>query len=1339
MVLCTLLNILPVTQAEETAGIQPYAVTADIPSAKDIEHVHNSAGWQCYLTCDKEEHQHSIEGGCYNLICAKDESVPHHHTIEGGCYNLICAEPEVEPHHHTVEDGCYALTCPDTSEGHVHSVEAGCYTLTCDKQETDGHQHSLENCYTLKCDKEETDGHQHSVENGCYTLKCQDVEGQPHHHSLEAGCYELGCDKEEHTHNAQECTWVCATDYVLLTVEYYVVVDGQDVRIAETFQSLLQKDDNYDAPIAALKEKGYQVKEIQRYTQGASGNPETVPFDEAAGNYIVSGTIQSDTKINVKYEYTDELAPYQVDYWGCDANGQNEELIYSYIGKGPKDIKIPVSQDDPETAAISLKVNTLMQNLSDILSDDTLDDTDPDFLKNLVEAVDAKYSEPDAEELHHDITPLLQAIAGKDKDLDTLTLEQIKTYVDDKLQKAYGFDTNRQKDMDALGLTVTADNLAKRNLYFVPKVPQTVLFTTGVPEAKVNGIPQDPTGELGSAIEPKENAITAQADVDISAYTGNIWASHQSFLFVGWVTGEGTGVIRDYTNENALGKYSDLTIYTADGDGTNAPIPAGATTEALADALKTMPEGGATYYAVWKPFGSTYTVQLWFESAAGDNTYVESHALDIKDRMKPAAGTITFNSFDVERAQEARVIAAANTSDSALFDAVVFEDPDGGTSDSYHSYADYRNSPFYGFDFLECPVCAADPSMCGTAGCTCGHQRGTNADGSEGAATSVRACNYQPVEVNASGDTILNLYYTRETWEIVLNPNVSLWTVECLERPTELNPYTYWIGGKREKDIKNELEAEPLDPVVTIQGKYGVSVPEGYNNGIGEGSDPGNVGSKWAEGLWGNTFATAWIPSGTNILLANGSEAFQQSDKGDETTWPHGVKRESGCYIYPQDTRTYIDSYYGEVAEPKDWLVPFNCLSTIDPGMFTDRTAEPDADTASGYTRIQKGVAKWEGYRFDQESSYDLTTGKHTYGTHRLNIYPYFHGISDDGAAVAKHTFKINYYLQALPHEEASAPYTYNATNGDKIAFVRDQQITVESPASLLNYGASTPAGMVPLMWRTAPNGFSSRGKFQGTGMLRGAERYTKPQIESFKTVSGKSYAMTPMTLSINDAHNASFNEMNRRELNGNSIFLSDWRQLYAYNRPTQTSATLASMIPSNYWVSDWIRVGDPEHMDSSARLTGTLTGSTGLYNLIDQANAGDASSITLLDQLESSVIVGSLFPYGSNERIYNHRSNINAFRYSSNGQFNTTVTLANCKNAIAFARNEYTITYNTCYLNDDGVLVREPDGSIRTTEVHTTKYLKGSDNVITDKRIRRLQSCRAEAGQGGNLPLYPP
>ena len=56
--------------------------------------------------------------------------------------------------------------------------------------------------------------------------------------------------------------------------------------------------------------------------------------------------------------------------------------------------------------------------------------------------------------------------------------------------------------------------------------------------------------------------------------------------------------------------------------------------------------------------------------------------------------------------------------------------------------------------FLMCDVCKADPDKCGTAGCTCGKQRKTNADGSEGAETSKRACNYEAVKVNASGSAI---------------------------------------------------------------------------------------------------------------------------------------------------------------------------------------------------------------------------------------------------------------------------------------------------------------------------------------------------------------------------------------------------------------------------------------------------------------------------------------------------------------------------------------------------------------------------------------------------------
>lgn len=329
------------------------------------------------------------------------------------------------------------------------------------------------------------DGHHHTDE--CYRT-CGKEESEGHQHTIEGGCYDLTCTKKEHTHNEKECKWVCATDYVLLTVEYYVVVNNQQVRIAETFQSLLSKGDQYNAPIEALKKKGYQVEAVQRRTKDNPNNPETIPFHEDDGNYTVSGTIENDTKISVRYEYTDELAPYQVDYWGCDVNGQNDELIYSYIGKDPKDIEIPASATEVGTGVIPLRVSALMQNLSDILKDEdnALGDSGKDFIDNLRRAVDAKYNPPapDAppvslDELQHGIMPLLESIAGKGK-VEDLTRVQIQTYVKDKIQKAYGFDTNRQ-EIDDVGLVVTADKLAKRNLYYVPKMPQTVLFTTGVP------------------------------------------------------------------------------------------------------------------------------------------------------------------------------------------------------------------------------------------------------------------------------------------------------------------------------------------------------------------------------------------------------------------------------------------------------------------------------------------------------------------------------------------------------------------------------------------------------------------------------------------------------------------------------------------------------------------------------------------------------------------------------------------------------------------------------------------------------------------------------------------
>ena len=98
-----------------------------------------------------------------------------------------------------------------------------------------------------------------------------------------------------------------------------------------------------------------------------------------------------------------------------------------------------------------------------------------------------------------------------------------------------------------------------------------------------------------------------------------------------------------------------------------------------------MPDAGATYYAVWQPYGAAYTVQLWFESEKGDNTYIESHSHDIQ-RYDAIGMPITFNDFDVNRANEDPINKAANQSTNEIFDtSVTFSDSASNTSDIYLS------------------------------------------------------------------------------------------------------------------------------------------------------------------------------------------------------------------------------------------------------------------------------------------------------------------------------------------------------------------------------------------------------------------------------------------------------------------------------------------------------------------------------------------------------------------------------------------------------------------------------------------------------------------------------
>ena len=115
------------------------------------------------------------------LICGMEE---HQHSVEQGCYQEIAAEPS-QP------------ICGMKEAGHVHSEE--CYSeesvLTCTEPEGDGHQHD-ESCYTMEttliCELPEAEGHTHTAE--CYPA--EDAEATPE--------LELVCELPEHTHT-EDC------------------------------------------------------------------------------------------------------------------------------------------------------------------------------------------------------------------------------------------------------------------------------------------------------------------------------------------------------------------------------------------------------------------------------------------------------------------------------------------------------------------------------------------------------------------------------------------------------------------------------------------------------------------------------------------------------------------------------------------------------------------------------------------------------------------------------------------------------------------------------------------------------------------------------------------------------------------------------------------------------------------------------------------------------------------------------------------------------------------------------------------------------------------------------
>ena len=107
--------------------------------------------------CGMAEHTHT--GGCYQLVCGKEERFSHTH-VKPDCYDaeghLTCELKEQTLHHHT--QSCYSVPQPECgleeSEEHTHTAE--CYPadfqpqLICGQEDVQEHRHTSD-CYRLVC------------------------------------------------------------------------------------------------------------------------------------------------------------------------------------------------------------------------------------------------------------------------------------------------------------------------------------------------------------------------------------------------------------------------------------------------------------------------------------------------------------------------------------------------------------------------------------------------------------------------------------------------------------------------------------------------------------------------------------------------------------------------------------------------------------------------------------------------------------------------------------------------------------------------------------------------------------------------------------------------------------------------------------------------------------------------------------------------------------------------------------------------------------------------------------------------------------------------------------
>lgn len=1286
--------VLPTFAFAEDPGAQ--APASQVPYANSFAHNHNMPGWTCRW--NDAEHTHTAD--CYEKqdapVCGIEAGAGAH-THDDSCYETVAgaaltsfilaqnvrSTAEVESDESddsdasqesvvhplvTLVDADDELEVSDTPQ----AVDAAAVDEDDSESDADTDPSGSDTDRKLTCGKEESAGHVHS--DDCY--------------------YELTCGLEEHTHS-DACDAehrICETEFALLTVEYFFKVDDKDyttkeIRVAQTYQSLLLPGSPYKVKLPVLDDKNsYKYDSYKGLTRidGVDQEATTTIVDEGGALYA-TGTLENDTLLKVYYDYTKPYAPYLVNYFGKDPSTNDEILIYSYEGQGHKDAYVTVEKE----------VNDLISNLWDALNNEEFTTRPADaqlgeaFIRDFTQHVSNLYRSnitedegADQEYLWHDVTPLLEAIAkSQSKTINTLSRVNIKSYMAKILAKQYGIDETKGTPYDDK-VKVTGDSKAEKNFYYIDGSKVSVNFITGSGSATVDGIPQemipqapdDDNISIDYEIFLEPNSITTYSGVDISAYTQNISASSENYDFVGWHNTDGFDVIMDYSDTNPA--YSSVEVYSP---------------EELAGILGKMPSVNTNFRAVWKSRMSTYTVQLWFESDTEEGTYVESHSYDMTRRAKMGSD-LTYNDFDRDRADETLVASVSNGGGSQ-YPVIIQDSGEGGslTTDMYYSWASYMSSPFYGFDLAEeAPL------------------KLVKSDGSPSNTTGNQA-NGQTITLGDDGQTVLNVFYSRETFEIKIHPAVEVYQytlrTDKFETLSGLDE-TYASGGRELSDLTADAAANDEQGVVTISGKFGYPVPEEYLYGgatvtslfSGENANVDEESTD-ASGT-GPTYPLKYVvPSGQKLRF---------------TTWV------SSDELQQQKTTT-TKSFDSDVE------LMFTGLTAIAPDMFVDSVK--DLSDGKNTHPLFSSAPTGDYSVFGIANDYALTNDGLTvasYGNHTLDLYPHYMNTDDEGN-VGPMTFYVDYYLQPLPDEDLSGKevHTYNAGADDELKVYKlagsDGGHTTSFVAN--SYTAkkaiSVPSGFTALAWRASFYKFNNDGNsFYGfTGgiaddpAIKPLDAYTKylnpnqfhtatPAMCSCGGAAAGNRNFRLGSTSGNYNSNGSFNDDNLTYIGDSRMYLSDWKVWYLYhkagcryyNTTTSGQGTNATAVgyydPSAYWVGNWVKTAK-----GTASLDGTITG---YNNLIKDAYVGDADSNALLSQLRSSVAIGNLIAAGA--PLNNPSAQTYHFMTFNGGEPQN-----NAQNSVLMARNKHTITYHTCYLDSGGNLVRDDEGNIETKELYTT------------------------------------